>query len=39
MKKLLSIALLLAAGAVFGTPWHFPLYLDGGVPAEGRIAT
>lgn len=38
MKKLLSIALLLAAGAVFGTPWHFPLYLDGGVPAEGRIA-
>ena len=38
MKKLLSIALLLAAGVAFGTPWHFPLYLDGGVPASNRIA-
>lgn len=38
MKKLLFAALFAWAGASFAAEWHFPLYLDGGVPAANRIA-
>ena len=38
MKKLLFAALFAWAGVSFAAEWHFPLYLDGGVPAWNRIA-
>ncbi len=38
MKKLLFAALLAWTGVSYAAEWHFPLYLDGGVPAANRIA-